>query len=254
MLWGYEMRSGGLPPLPIRLDVKTHCHALITGASGSGKSYALLFLIGSILKENPDLVLFFCDFKNSEDFEFLSGYEYYYAGDNCYQGIREYYKCFTEERKAKNTNKRYLLIAEEYPALINYLMGRDKQEKTKRAGDILNAIAEILMLGRSIGRGGFGFWCVCQRPDSTWFANGGIRENFMVVVGMLGGRMSKEFKHMIFSGEDIPDKIFKKGEGMLLADGFSIKEVKYPKINNIISWKRHIVEILKKGELDRKKC
>ena len=241
MLWGYEVRSGGLPPLPIRLDVKTHCHALITGVSGSGKSYALLFLIGSILKENPDLVLFFCDFKNSEDFEFLSGYEYYYAGNNCYQGIMEYYRYFCEERRGRKRNKRYLLIVDEYPALINYLTGKDKQEKTKKAGDILNAVAEILMIGRGIG---FGIWIVTQRPDSTFFANG-AREDFMVIVGL--GRLSKEHKAMVFAGEDIPNKIFQKGEGMLLADGFPIKKVKYARINNIISWKRHILEILKKG-------
>lgn len=238
MIWGYEMRSGGLPPLPIELGIKEYCHALITGASGSGKSYALLFLTGSVLKENPDIEIFFCDFKNSEDFEFLSGNRHYYAGDSCCNGILEYYKCFCEERRERKRNKRYLLIADEYPALINYLTGRDKQEKTKRAGDILNAVAEILMLGRGIG---FGIWIVTQRPDSTLFANG-ARDNFMVIVGL--GRMSKEQKGMVFAGEDIPNKIFQKGEGMLLADGYAVKEIKYPRINNILSWKRHIAEIL----------
>lgn len=236
------MRSGGLPPLQIELNIKDYCHALITGASGSGKSYALLFLLGSVLKENPEIEIFFCDFKNSEDFDFLIGYRHYYAGDSCYDGIMEYYKCFCEERRDRKRDKRYLLIADEYPALINYLTGRDKHEKTKKAGDILNAVAEILMLGRGIG---FGIWIVTQRADSTFFANG-TRDNCTVIVGL--GRMSKEQKGMVFAGEDIPDKIFQRGEGMILSNACAIKEVKYPRINNVISWKRHIAEILNRNE------
>lgn len=237
MIWGYEMRSGGLPPLPIELGIKEYCHALITGASGSGKSYALLFLTGSVLKENPDIEIFYCDFKKL-DTGYMSEYRHYYAGDSCYDGIMECYKCFCEERREGKCRKRHLLIVDEYPALINYLTGRDKQEKTKKAGEILSAVAEILMLGRGIG---FGIWIVTQRPDSVLFANG-ARDNFMVIVGL--GRMSKEQKGMVFAGEDIPDKIFQKGEGMLLSDGFPIREVKYPRINNVLSWKRHIAEIL----------
>lgn len=242
MRWGYEERSGGLSPLQIELSQKDYCHALITGASGSGKSYALLYLLGNVLQEEQETTIYFCDFKNSEDFEFLYGYKNYYAGDSCYEGIMEYYRCFCEKRRTRKHDKRYLLIVDEYPAMINYLTGRDKQEKTKKAGDVLNAVAEILMLGRSME---FGIWIVTQRPDSTLFANG-ARDNFMIIVGL--GRMSKEQKSMIFTGEDIPNKIFQRGEGMLLADGYAIREVKYPRISNVISWKQHITEILTRNE------
>ena len=73
MMWGYYRsyyNEHGLT-LPINIDISSHPHALITGSSGSGKSVSLLFLIGVMLKSNPNIIPFICDFKNSEDFAFL---------------------------------------------------------------------------------------------------------------------------------------------------------------------------------------
>lgn len=84
-------------------------------------------------------------------------------------------------------------------------------------------------------------WIVTQRADATLFANG-ARDNFMIVIGL--GRMSKEQKNMLFSGEDIPDKAYSRGEGILLADGYSLQEIAFPRIRNVVDWKRHIKDIL----------
>ena len=56
--------------------------------------------------------------------------------------------------------------------------------------------------------------------------------------------MSREQKGMVFTGEDIPDKIYRRGEGILLADGHPLLEVTFPRIQNIVSWKKHIKELL----------
>ena len=64
----------------------------------------------------------------------------------------------------------------------------------------------------------------------------------MIILGL--GRMSKEQRNMIFSGEDIPDKIYHQGEGCLLADGHPLYEVTYPRIQNIVDWKKHIKSLL----------
>lgn len=238
MKWGYIARAGGRPPAPLALSVKSHCHALITGSSGSGKSYALLYLLGCLLQDIPETDVYFCDFKNSEDFAFMQGYPHYYGGNDCYDGVMAYYESFCNARTAGKTAGRNVLIFDEYPAFISYLSAKDKQDKTKKAGDILGAVAEILMLGRGIG---FGVWIVTQRADASLFANG-ARDNFMVVLGL--GRMSKEQKGMVFSGEELPDKIYHQGEGCLLADGHPLHEVAYPRIRNTVDWKRHIKEIL----------
>lgn len=238
MIWGWNTAPGGSRPTPIRLSVDTHCHALIVGSSGSGKSYALLYLLGSLLQDKPDTVVFFCDFKNSTDFSFLEGYSYYYAGDDCVRGVTEFYKRFHEARQNQNTMQRYVLIFDEFPAFVNFLSIKDKAEKTKNGAEMQGIIAEILMLGRGIK---FGIWIVTQRADASLFSNG-ARDNFMIIVGL--GRMSREQKGMIFSGEDLPDKIYHQGEGVLLADGQALREVKFLKIRNAVDWKWHIRQIL----------
>ena len=238
MRWGYIMGAGGRTPAPLSLSVRSYCHALITGSSGSGKSYALMYLLGCLLQDVPETDVYFCDFKNSEDFAFLKGYSHYYSGNDCYEGVMAYYESFCNARTAGKTARRHILIFDEYPAFINYLSTKDKQDKTKRAGDILGAVAEILMLGRGIS---YGIWIVTQRADATLFANG-ARDNFMVVLGL--GRMSKEQKGMIFSGEELPDKIYRQGEGCFLADGHPLYEMAYPRIRNMVDWKKHIKEIL----------
>lgn len=233
MKWGYITRGRNKPSAPLFLDLETHCHALITGSSGSGKSYALLYLLGCLLQDIPETKLYFCDFKNSRDFAFLKGYSHYYSGNDCYEGVMEYYESFCNARIAGKTARRYILIFDEYPAFINFI----KQEK-KKAEDILSAISEILMLGRGIA---YGVWIVTQRADASLFANG-ARDNFMVVLGL--GRMSKEQKGMVFAGEEIPDRIYHQGEGCLLADGYPLYEIAIPKIRNVIDWKKHIKAVL----------
>ena len=238
MIWGYGTGEGMVNPSPILLKLETHPHALITGSSGSGKSYALMYLIGNLLQENPDIELYVLDFKYSVDFEFLTGCEHYFKGDECYDGVMEYYDKFSKRRKKRDTGKRMLLIYDEYPSSILYYGGNDKRDKTKKATEITNAIAEMLMLGRGIK---VGVWIVTQRADASLFANGS-RDSFMVILGM--GRMSREQKGMIFAGEDIPDKVYHQGEGCLLADGYPLYEVKIPRIRDMVDWKKHIKQVL----------
>lgn len=247
MVYGYDKElftRYGLA-IPIDLGIAAYPHMLCTGASGSGKTQALLFLLGKLLQSCPDNALYVCDFKKSRDFSFLGGYPYYYAGQSCYDGIMEYYKTFSyiRENPDSDSGKRFLLVCDEYPALINYLQMRDKMNKTSLANDILSAVSEILMLGRGTGSG-FGVWIITQRPDSTLFKNG-ARDNFMVIIGL--GRMSKEQKGMVFTGQDIPDELLTVGEGLLLADGKEIKTVKYPLIRDAADWKNHILSILMKN-------
>lgn len=64
----------------------------------------------------------------------------------------------------------------------------DKQNKEKRAADVMNAVSEILMLGRGLH---YGIWIVTQRADAALFANGS-RDNFMCILAL--GRLSKEQK------------------------------------------------------------
>lgn len=237
MRWGY-ITGTGKPPVPLNLDINTYKHALITGSTGAGKSETLLNLVGNLLQSNPQTVVTLCDFKASDTFDFAEGYHNYFCGDNAYRGVMSYYSNFCSARIQKKNNVSHLLIVDEYPAMINYFTTKDKQNKTKQAGDILAAVSEILMLGRGIK---YGVWLVTQRPDAYMFSNG-ARENFQIVLGL--GRLRKEQVSMIFSGEEIPDKIYRPGEGCLLADGHPLYEITFPRIRNTVDWKKHIKEIL----------
>lgn len=240
MIFGYDNAIYQETNLKIAIthDIATHCQVLITGGSGSGKSYALLYLLGMLLKDSPNTIIYFCDFKNSEDFSFLENYKYYYAGNKCYDGIMDFYRAFSNARTNRDTKTRHILICDEYPSFINYLQMQDKCNKTKLANDILSAISEILMLGRGIK---FSCWIITQRADSTLF-NNGSRDNFMCIVAL--GRISREQKGMVLNSEEIPDKIYRQGEGLILADGSPLREIKYPYIADINDWKQHILQFL----------
>lgn len=240
MRWGYKTGGGSKFPTPIEISIDTHPNVLLTGSSGSGKSYGLLYLLGMLLQDSPEIELYILDFKYSEDFEFLYGYEHYFKGNECFDGVKEYYDKFCQRRQERDCSKRMLLIFDEYPACYNYLSSIDKREKSKKAIEMANAIAEILMVGRGLH---CGVWIVTQRADSALFSNGS-RDSFMVILAM--GRMSREQKGMLFAGEELPDKVYHRGEGCLLADGYPLYEVVIPKIRNMVDWKKHIKKTLMK--------
>lgn len=241
MRWGFIRGADGTPPSPLDLPIYTHTNSIICGSSGSGKSYGILYLVGNLLQSDTDTTLYICDFKNSEDFEFLKGYPYYFNGNDSYECIMQYYQKFCEARIQGRNKARHLLIIEEYPALISYMNTLDKQNKTQKAKDILSAVSEILMLGRGIS---FGIWLVCQRPSANLF-EGGARDNAMIILNY--GRMSKEQKSILFSGEEISDRVYKPGEGIILADGHPLYDnFCTPRIRNLVDWKKNIKNELSK--------
>lgn len=241
LCWGYNLIiwEEYAQKIPLNFKVSSHPHALISGKSGSGKSTAILFLIGKLMQMNENIVLYILDFKNSQDFQFLNGYKYFFRGNNCIDGLREYYKSFSEAREKGKNSKRYILIFDEYPSCINYFSMQDKLNKTKLSNEIQGIVAELLMLGRGLN---YGIWIIVQRPDNSLF-NSGSRDNFMINLAL--GNISKEHKTMIFSGEDIDnDRIYQKGEGVLLADGYPLFYVKFPMIKDIQAWRSNILKAL----------
>ena len=107
MTWGYDAKIAHQyqTKSSIQTEIDTHCHALITGSSGSGKSVAVSYLLGRRLQADPKTHIFICDYKNSEDFRFLNGYENYYTGERCYDGIMAFYQRFHETRESGGAEK-----------------------------------------------------------------------------------------------------------------------------------------------------
>jgi len=207
--------------IPLDISLKSSCHWLIVGGSGSGKSVLLLYALNSVL--NCHIRLFIADFKGSSDFVGLTSD--YAEFEDCVDLIEKFYSCY-QNIKQNKTGERILLIFDEYAGFLVWLEGHDK----KKSIDIKNKVAEILMQGRSLPGGGSAWvWCVCQRADSTYFSHG-ARDNYMVSIGM--GRLSKESKGMLFPGEEISDDyIPTTGKGLILEDGKELKIFQVPKID-----------------------
>lgn len=248
MKWGYLREPYYMygARLPIMLPTDSHRHALITGSSGSGKSKTLTYLLGCFLLcatknhvcKKSCVHVTFCDFKNSPDFWFLRDYPFYYVGENCYNGIQEYYQRFLAARQKGDNTIPHLMVFDEYGAALNYFQSKDKSSKAHQAADILAANAELLMMGRSLS---YNVWTSVQYATSDLFK--GTRLNYMVYLSL--GRQNKEQLGMLFSGEEIPqNRVYQPGEGLLLADGYPLLEVKFPKLADEAKWKSCILDIL----------
>jgi energy-coupling factor transporter ATP-binding protein EcfA2 len=241
LIYGYDLalyEEFGVK-VGINLNPAIHLHTLLTGSSGSGKSYALMYLIGTLL-QSLQTVFYICDFKSSKEFSFLRKYKHFYQGEDCYQGILDYHARFNQALK-EGGGERHIMVVDEYPSMLSHFETRDRTDKTHQAKDILSAISAILMMGRGVG---FGLWIVTQRADSSWFP-AGSRDNFMLIICV--GRVSREQQHMLFSGEDIPDRVYQPGQGVLLADGEPLREVIFPTIKDLINWKSYIMGLLYKN-------
>ena len=237
MYYGALLQPWNNEGIVIRNEVPldTHKMVLFVGGTGSGKTQSLITQLGLLIKEGvKDITV--CDFKGI-DFNFLDGYGKYHSGDSAYDGIIAFYKQFTQARQSGIFDgEHHILIVDEYPSLLTYLQSKDKAEKTKKANDIMSAVSEMLMLGRGLN---YGVWISCQRADSSWFANG-ARDNFQVVCAL--GRLSKEQRQMLFSGEefDTNDRVYGPGTGICLADGRELVEVQFPLVSDLDDWKEHI--------------
>lgn len=218
----------------LNVDLRSHPSLLLTGASGSGKSYALKYLLGK-LSDKP-VNSSFCNFKRSNDFQFLDKYRNYFSYMECSDGLCNFYETF---KNFQNTyggfnGKYHILIFDEFPAFILSTVLKDK--KTADAYKMM--VSEILMLGRSYG---FGIWLVMQRPDSSFLPNG-ARDNFHITISL--GNLSKEAKSMLYNGEELPDHIYSVGEGICWIDGKGLVEIKYPEIQNMKKLENKILNSL----------
>lgn len=87
------------------------------------------------------------------------------------------------------------------------------------------------MQGRSLpGGGSVAVWLVAQRLDAEYLPRG-ARLN--VMVSIILGRLDIQSKMMLFPGEELPEYEPITGTGLILADGFPLRVLKVPEIDNL---------------------
>ncbi|WP_312502924.1 hypothetical protein [Lacrimispora sp.] len=228
MVLGYSLgdwESYGIKT-PITTNLIKNSSCLIAGKSGSGKSLTFLWYTYGILKYKESLI-YLADFKAGKEYNRLKTCSSYSYADNAIEMIRNYYDLYCKMRKTDSTNIPHITLAiEEWFGLLTYLETIDKKSKT----EIMNMVAEILALGRGIGNG-IGIILLIQRADSSNFTSGS-RDQFQNICCF--GRISKEQKNMLFSGEDIDmNKNYPAGQGLTMIDGQgSVQEIIVPQIVN----------------------
>lgn len=212
--------------IPVTTNLIKNPHCLVTGKSGSGKSLSFLWYMYQILEKREGLV-YLADFKAGKEYADLRTCLSYAYADQVIKMILGYYDLYCNIRKINPQNIPHMTLAiEEWFGLLIYLETIDKKLKT----EIINKVGEILALGRGIGNG-IGIILLIQRADSSNFASGS-RDQFQNICCF--GRISKEQKNMLFSGEDVDiNKNYSTGQGLAMIDGQgSVQEIIVPRIVN----------------------
>lgn len=211
--------------LPISISLpKKDAHLLIAGKSGSGKSLSCQYFMRQALKD-AESQIFVADYKAGEEYAMLEGCPSYASGDTAVDMITDFYDFFQVLREKRRCPElHYTLFVEEYFGLLNFIeIKHGKKERT----DLMQKVGELLAVSRGYN---LGVWIAVQRADASLFA-AGARDNFQIIVAL--GRLSKEQKGMLFSGEDIPGRNYPPGQGIVLIDGQGEpREIIVPEIKN----------------------
>lgn len=222
--------------IPIEVDFLTNLHWLICGNSGSGKSYFVIYFLINLLRiYGIKLKITICDFK-AEDFIFLknSGYSRYYSGENCAQGLENFYLEYMQVKNGEiNDSIVRLLIFDEW---AGFYISESLKNK-KQADQYLGYQAEMLNLGRSLG---VGIVTILQRIDAKHTPG---REQYFCTVAL--GKLSSDFKKMIMQDDSFEQRVtYSPGEGIIKQDTVGTRYLKVPKIENLDDIKKEIVNNL----------
>lgn len=233
--YGYTERK----PISIDASTKNNSQTLICGMSGSGKSYLTNQYFARIcLHGGDDSVVFFADFKQDDSFIHLRNCPRYYPYDKTIEALEIVYDILQKRQSGADTSRHFItLVWDEYMANILSLLGTEK----KKAEAVMHKVSEILMLGRSLA---VRLVIACQRPDASAFPTGS-RLNFGVII-IVGATIESIYSMLMPKEliEQIGDRKFKTGEGVMLWQGSELHFIKVPVIRNEDKMKQICIDAL----------
>lgn len=221
--YGYGIKE----PMAVDISPARNSQILVSGMSGSGKSYCENLLFAKLVMEFPDSECYFADYKQEDSFSYLRGCSRYYPYKQTLEALEEVYIILQKRQSGEDKSRKPVtLIWDEYVSNILSLQNEDK----KKSMVVMNKVAEILMLGRSLS---VRFFCSCQRPDAVVFPSGS-RLNYGIIM-VLGAPIRSIYEMLIPKEyiDQIGDRKFGTGEGVLLLQGSELHFVKVPTVQNV---------------------
>lgn len=94
----------------IYLDFTNLPHALITGASGSGKTFASKYLLASLVAQNPDIELCIIDYKGDSDFDIFKDFQNCYRYNESKKGILDFLDKFHQRQSGLDSTRTPLYL------------------------------------------------------------------------------------------------------------------------------------------------
>lgn len=218
-----------------KLDLSKNFSTLISGVSGSGKSYLAYYLITRYLAktingQHPDLYL--VDPKQSDLYilcrqTFLPNRRYGHTNADAFRIVREF-KAELDRRQAEYSEKATigstmlnlgaepaLLVIDEYASLV---AGMDKKQRAEFEA----MVAIVAQKGRQLS---MGVWVLMQKPLAELIPTN-VREQLVNRVCM--GTPSSSSAEMLFGTRDVPT-VSGIGVGLYSLDGTTVQTFEAPK-------------------------
>lgn len=240
----------------LQLDLTKNCSTLISGVSGSGKSYLVYYLLTRYLAKringNPP-ELYMVDPKRSDLFILsresqMSNLRYGDSTADAFRIVRDF-KAELDIRQAEYSEKcrigttmldlgvePALLVIDEFASLI---AGMDKKQRAEFE-DLLSIIAQK---GRQLS---MFVWLITQQPRSETISTN-IREQLVNKIFM--GTPSPEASRMLFSSTDVP-VVSGVGAGLYSLDGTNVQTFEAPKFEG--DFEKLIIPVWEHANLSRK--
>lgn len=230
---------GEKKPVTIDASVKNNTHTIITGMSGSGKSFFTnQYIARNFLDGGNESKVYFADFKQDDSFAYLRDCPRYYPYDKTTEALDIVYDIMKKRQSGEDKSKNLIILVwDEYMANILSILGTDK----KKAEGVMKKVSEILMLSRSLY---IRIVIACQRPDASAFPTGS-RLNFGVII-IVGATLESIYSMLM--PKELIDKVgnreFHTGEGVMLWQGSELRFIKVPVIRNEEKMKAICIEAL----------
>ncbi|MDG8294632.1 FtsK/SpoIIIE domain-containing protein [Streptococcus pneumoniae] len=221
------------------IDLRKNFSMLISGASGSGKSFFTYYYLTRFISQTVNgkhAKIYVIDPKMSDIYKLckLSGLpvgNYGTTNEDAFRILRQYIKELDRRMLIYNQSDLFdsigidlgfpplLLLIEEYLSLVASMDSKAKK-------DFENMVAIVAQKARSLS---MGVCIVMQQPRSDSLSTN-IREQLVNAI-FLGGSPSRESSQMMFGTTDVPKVQKGKGVGLYSVERASPKEFHSPMFN-----------------------